>query len=137
MSDAQIAAALGAMLVLAGLARWLRLRESRIDDAPKARALAAERLAGFVAQDALVSSDGSAAIVAGSGVVAVLKRRGARVLARRMLSPLILGPAIEGVRVHTGDTGFGSVVLLGVVAEEVRALEASAARDLARYSGSA
>jgi hypothetical protein len=129
MSDAQIAALVAAMLALAGAARWLRLRESRIDDVAKARALAEERLAGFVATAALVSSDGSAAIVAGAGTVALLKRNGARVAARRLIPPLILGPAIEGVRVHTGDPSMGSIVLLDVVLEDVRALEASTARN--------
>jgi len=139
VSEEQIVAALIAILTLAGVARWMRLGESRIDSAAKARSFAEERLAGFVADTALVSSDGTAAIVAGNGGIALLKRRGAKVAARRLIPPLILGPAIEGVRIESGDPGIGSVVLLGVVAEQVRELEASqpSLRGLVGYSGNA
>lgn len=128
MSEQQIAAALVAILALAWVGRRMRLAESRIDGAAKARLLAEERLAGFVARDALVSSDGAAALVAGNGTIAILKRRGARVAARRLVPPLVVGPAIEGVRVESAVAEVGSVILLGVVLEEVRALEVTAAR---------
>jgi hypothetical protein len=58
----------------------------------------------------------------------VLKRHGARVAARRLLAPLSIGPAIEGVTVRTGERLFGDVTLLGVLESDVRGLEASLTR---------
>lgn len=125
MSWLQLGGSLAAILGLAGIARLLRLGESRIDDPARACAFAEEMLAGFSARRALLSADGSAALVAGDGTVAVLKRHGARVAARRLAPPLRLREAIEGVTVDTGERLFGAVTLVGVLADDVRALEAS------------
>jgi len=125
---AQLGGSIAAILVLAGIARWLRLGESRIGSAAEAREIAEDMLAGFYAHTALVSLDGGAAIVAGNGAVAVLKRHGAKVAARRLLPPLSLGVAVEGVTVHTGERLFGDVILLGVLEADVRGLEASLTR---------
>jgi uncharacterized protein involved in type VI secretion and phage assembly len=115
-------------LGLAAVARLLRLGESRIGDADQARRIAEDMLAGFEARRALVSGDGNAAIVAGNGTIAVLKRHGAQVAARRLLPPLVLRPAVEGVQVETGERLFGAITLLGVVEDDVRGLEASLTR---------
>jgi hypothetical protein len=125
---AQLGGSIAAILALAGIARWLKLGESRIGSAAEAREIAEDMLAGFYAHAALVSQDGGAAIVAGNGAIAVLKRHGARVAARRLLPPLSIGPAIEGVTVRTGERLFGDVTLLGVLESDVRGLEASLTR---------
>ena len=116
---------LAGLIGLALVARWLRLAESRIGDAAKAREMAENLLAGFVAHGAVVGTDGNAALVAGSGAVAMLKRRGAKVVARRLLPPVALSQDVEGVRVETGEQMFGGVLLFGVTADEVRSLESS------------
>jgi len=116
---------LAGLISLALVARWLRLAESRIGDAAQAREMAENLLAGFVAHGAVVGTDGNAALVAGSGAVAMLKRRGAKVVARRLLPPVALSQDVEGVRVETGEQMFGGVLLFGVTADEVRSLESS------------
>ena len=113
------------LIGLALVARWLRLAESRISDAAQAREMAENLLAGFVAHGAVVGTDGNAALVAGSGAVAMLKRRGAKVVARRLLPPVALSQDVEGVRVETGEQMFGGVLLFGVTADEVRSLESA------------
>jgi len=128
MNWTQLAGSIVAILVLAGVARLLRLGESRINTAEDARRIAEEMLAGFDAHAALVSQDGGAALVAGNGAIAVLKRHGAQVAARRLLPPLRVHAAVEGVTVETGERLFGSVTLLGVVDSDVRGLEASLTR---------
>ena len=119
---------LAGVLGLALVARWLRLGESKIVSAAQARETAEQMLAGFIAHDALIGTDGGAALVAGNGSVAILKRHGAKIAARRLIAPLRLTQAIEGVRVETGERLFGGVLLFGVTDSDVRALEASASR---------
>ncbi|MEG3124518.1 hypothetical protein [Sphingomonas sp. GB1N7] len=128
MNWAQFGGSLIAILALAGFARMLRLGESRIGDAARAREMAEEMLAGFDARAAIVGTDGNAALVLGNGTIAVLKRHGAKVAARRLLPPLELFTAVEGVEVGTGERLFGRVLLFGVVESDVRALEASLTR---------
>lgn len=138
MSWTQLATSVIAVLALAGLARWLRLGESRIASAADARRFAEDALAGFTAEAAIVGSDGAAALVAGSfgsgdrfvggGTIALLKRHGTHVAARRLIAPLSLGETVEGVVVRSGERRFGDVVLFGILADDVRALEASLTR---------
>ncbi|MGH6613031.1 MULTISPECIES: hypothetical protein [Sphingomonas] len=128
MNWVQLGGSLVAILGLAGIAHLLKLGESRIGDAAKAREMAEDMLAGFEARAAIVSTDGNAALVAGNGAIAVLKRHGAKVAARRLLAPLRIRPAVEGVEIDTGERLFGGVVLLGVIDEDVRGLEASLTR---------
>lgn len=123
-----LAGSLAAVLALAGIARWLRLGESNIGDPETALAIAERHLAGFVARYALVGGNGEGALVAGNGTVALLKRHGARVAVRRLVPPLSLAPAVEGVAVDSGDAMFGRVALFGVTDDQVRALEALAQR---------
>ena len=106
----------------------LKLGESRITDASRAAEFAEESLAGFRAGRAIVGTDGAAALVAGDAGIAVLKRHGARVAARRLIPPLSLRVAVEGVTVETGERLFGAVLLFGVTEGEVRALEGEAGR---------
>lgn len=121
----QLGLSLAGVLALALVARWLRLGESRISSESQARETAEQMLAGFVAHGAVLGTDGGASLVAGNGAIAVLKRHGAKVAARRLFPPLRLAQAIEGVRVETGERLFGGVLLFGVTEDEVRALEAS------------
>lgn len=128
MSWTQLAISLAGVLGLASVARLLRLGESRIGSDEDAKRIAEQALAGFIARGALVSRDGGAALVAGNGAIAVLKRHGAQVAARRLLPPLALRPAVEGVTVDTGERLFGAVTLLDVIEADVRGLEASLTR---------
>lgn len=138
MNWAQLGGSLVAILALAGVARLLKLGEARISDAAKAREIAEDMLAGFESRTAIVGTDGKAALVLGTfgrgapgapgGAIAVLKRHGAKVAARRLLPPLGLSTAVEGVFVETGERLFGRVLLFGVVEADVRALEASLTR---------
>lgn len=129
MSWTQIAGSLVAILVLAWIARALKLGETRLNDPERAAEMAEQALAGFTASRALVGTDGAAALVAGDTGIAVLKRHGARVAVRRLVPPLRLGVSVEGVTVETGERLFGAVALFGVTEPEVRALEAAAGRS--------
>lgn len=128
MDWTQIGGSLLAILMLAGVARMLRLGDAQIGDADRAREMAEDMLAGFEARAAIVGTDGNAALVLGNGTIAVLKRHGAKVAARRLLPPLQLFTAVEGVEVATGERLFGRVLLFEVLEEDVRALEASLTR---------
>lgn len=120
----QLGISILAILALAGIARLLRLGDSRIGSEDAARRFAEEALAGFVAGRALVSGDGNAALVAGEGTVAVLKRHGANVAVRRLIPPLRVREAVEGATVETGEKLFGPVTLFGITADQVHGLEA-------------
>ncbi len=124
MNWMQLGGSIAAILALAGVARLLRLGESKISTAADARRFAEEALAGFEARHAIVGQDGNAALVAGNGAIAVLKRHGAQVAVRRLIPPLRVREAIEGVTVETGERLFGPVTLLGVLPVDVEALEA-------------
>ncbi len=124
MNWLQLGGSIVAILLLAGVARMLRLGESKIATAADARRFAEEALVGFEARHALVGQDGNAALVAGNGAIAVLKRHGAQVAVRRLLPPLRIHEAVEGVTVETGERLFGAVTLLGVLPIDVEVLEA-------------
>jgi hypothetical protein len=128
MNPLQLGLSLAAVLALGLIARLLRLGESRISTPAQARELAEQMLAGFEARAALVSRDGSGALVAGNGAFALLKRHGANVAARRLIAPLRLREAVEGVTVISGERRFGDVTLLDVVESDVRGLEAQLTR---------
>ncbi|MBS0480295.1 MAG: hypothetical protein JSR79_13500 [Proteobacteria bacterium] len=120
----QLVGSVVAIFALAGIARMLKLGQSRIASEDDARRFAEEALVGFEAGRALVSGDGGAALVAGRGAIAVLKRHGAKVAARRLVPPLIVREAVEGATVETGERLFGPVVLFGITADQVHGLEA-------------
>lgn len=124
----QLGLSFAAILGLGGIARLLRLGESRIVDEATARRFAEEALVGFHAGSALVSPNGHAAVVAGNGALALIKRHGAQVAVRRLIPPLTLREAVEGVTIVSGERMFGDVTLHGIVGDEVRALEAGVER---------
>ncbi|OYY63790.1 hypothetical protein [Sphingomonas sp. 28-62-11] len=124
MSLTQLIISLVGVLGLALIARLLRLGEGKIASEDDACRIAEEMLSGFEAQRAIVSKDGDAALVGGNGTVAVLKRHGAKVAARRLLPPLAIRDAPEGVTIDTGERLFGSVTLINVFPDDARALAA-------------
>ncbi|GHH18520.1 hypothetical protein GCM10008023_24480 [Sphingomonas glacialis] len=128
MDWTQLGLSVAGVLGLALVARWMRLGEARISSKAQARETAEQMLAGFVAHGAVIGTDGNAALVAGNGALALLKRHGAKVAARRLIAPLRLTQAIEGVRVETDERQFGAVLLFGVLEADVRAIEDSVTR---------
>lgn len=124
MSPSQLIISLVGVLGLALIARLLRLGEGKIASEDDACRIAEEMLAGFEARRAIVSKDGDAALVGGNGTVAVLKRHGAKVAARRLVPPLAIRDAPEGVTIDTGERLFGSVTLMNVFPDDARALAA-------------
>lgn len=124
MSPTQLIISLVGVLGLALIARLLRLGEGKIASEDDACRIAEEMLAGFEARRAIVSKDGNAALVGGNGTVAVLKRHGARVAARRLVPPLAIRDAPEGVTIDTGERLFGPVTLMNVFPDDARALAA-------------
>jgi hypothetical protein len=107
-------ASLAAVLVLALVARLLRLGGGSIADAAEAMREAEAQLPGFDADRALVGSDGQAALVHGrDGSVALLKMHGTRVAARRLVAPAIRRTD-SGLLVASGERRFGDVLVRGV-----------------------
>ena len=103
-----------AILVLAGVAQLLKLGGGTIADEAAAIAAAEALLSGFEGLRAVVGSDGRAALVHGrDGSVALLKLHGAHVAVRR-LAGIDAEAVAEGVRVHSGERRFGSVLIRGV-----------------------
>lgn len=100
-----------AVLALGGLAWLLGLGQTRITDPAMACAEAEAMLPGFDARTAIIGSDGEAALVHGAdGSVAVLKRHGAHVAARRVAADAV-ATTPEGWRVETGEALFGAVLV--------------------------
>lgn len=124
MNWLQLGGSVAAVLVLAWVSWLLKLGESRIADVATARRMAEEALSGFVARDALVGTNGAAALVLGTDGIALLKRHGARVAVRRLGRPLWRRASPEGVTIETGERMFGPVLLYGVLPEDVDGLEA-------------
>lgn len=119
MTWPQLGVILAAILLLAGVARLLKLSESRIADPATARRIADAALVGFDARRAIVSTDGNAALVTGNGTVAVIRRRGTRVAVRRLLLPIAGRRTVEGVMIVTGERALGAVTLHGVTDDQV------------------
>jgi hypothetical protein len=124
MNWVQLGGSVAAVLVLVLISWLLKLGESRIADEATAKRMAEEALSGFVARDALVGTNGAAALVLGNDGVALLKRHGAKVAARRLARPLWRQPSPEGVTIESGERMFGPVLLYGVLPEDVDRLEA-------------
>jgi len=124
MNWVQLGGSVAAVLLLAWVSWLLKLGESRIADAETAKTMAEEALSGFDARAALVGTNGAAALVLGTDGIALLKRHGAKVAARRLGRPLWRRPSPEGVTIETGEKMFGPVLLFGVLPEDVDRLEA-------------
>lgn len=130
MNWAQLGGSLVAILLLAGVAWWLRLgRDGRIASPEEAADAAEHALAGFVTGDAVVGSDGLAALAIDHGGerIAVVKRHGARIAVREVGWSAVRSTE-KGVVVETGERRFGQVAIAGVDALDMRRLAAQATR---------
>jgi hypothetical protein len=100
------------VLGLAAAAYWLGLGGGGLTDAAEAGRMAEEALPGFLAGEALLSSDRRAALVLGdAGDVALLKLHGVHVAARRAKRPLRVERLDTGLRVESGERMFGGIAL--------------------------
>ena len=112
MNGLLLAGSVAGVLGLAWFANWLALGGAAIDGIAEARRLAEASMAGFVAETAIVSSDGAAAIVQGAdGSLMLLKVHGANVAARLLPSPRRAITLSEAVIVSSGERMFGDVRL--------------------------
>ena len=106
------------------MANWLRFgRERRMMRSPEEAVVAlAEAMPAFAAIDAVVSSDGRAALaIDAAGRIAVVRLVGRKASAREVAWQT-LRQTYEGILVETGDRRFGTVALLDVDALDVRRL---------------
>jgi len=101
-----------AILAVSGIVRWLRLGETRIVDAEDACRIAGEQLPGFRAATAIVSRDGTAALVEDqAGEVGLVKRHGAHFAARLIRRPIAARQAGDAWLIDSGDARFGTVTI--------------------------
>lgn len=124
MNWVQLGGSLLAILLLAGVAYWLRLgRDGRIESPEEAADAADHQLSGFVTGGAVVGADGLAALAVDrrGERVAVVKRHGAHVAVREVGWAALRSTA-QGVVVETGERRFGRVPIAGVDALDVRRL---------------
>lgn len=124
MNWMQLGGSLAAILLLAGVAWWLRLgRDGRIDSPEEAADAAEHALAGFVTAGAVLGADGLAALAVDRGGerVAVVKRHGARLAVREVGWSAVRSTA-KGIVVETGERRFGRVAVAGVDALDMRRL---------------
>lgn len=127
MNWAQLGGSLVAILLLSGLAWWLRLgRDGRIGSPEEAADAADHALPGFRTANAVVGADGMAALAIDEGGVrlAVCKRHGARIAVREVGWDSVRSTP-EGIVVETGERRFGRVPVKGVDALDMRRLAGS------------
>lgn len=104
-----------AVAVMVAFAWALRLGGGAIAGEAEAMAAAEDLLPGFDAEQAVVGSDGRAALVSGAdGSLAVLKMHGARIAGRLLHPPFDSEATAGGLRIRTGDARFGAVTIPGV-----------------------
>lgn len=108
------AGSLAAVLTLAGIAWALKLGGGTIASEEAAIEAAEQALSGFEGASAVVGTDRQAAVVQGrDGSTALLKVKGARIVARHSLG-LARGIHTDGdVHIDSGDPGFGTLILRG------------------------
>jgi hypothetical protein len=120
----QLGGSLVAILLLAGIAWWLRLgRDAKIASPGEAADAADHALPGFRTAGAVVGADGMAALAVDTGAtrLAVMKRHGARIAVREVSWDAVRStPA--GIIVETGERRFGRVPVKGVDALDMRRL---------------
>ena len=119
----QLAGSLAAILILAGIAWALRLgRDARLTSPEEAAAAAEAALAGFETQDVVLGADGAGALAVGvDGRLAAIKRHGARAAVREVRWAAIRSVP-QGAIVETKERRFGTVLLAGVDALDLRRL---------------
>ncbi len=118
-----VAGSLAAILVLAGIAWFLRLgRDVRIEGPEAAADAADQALPDFATLNAVVGADGAGALaVTRDGRVAAIKRHGARMAVREVAWDAVRATS-AGMLVETGERQFGTVLVAGVSALDVRRL---------------
>lgn len=108
-----LAGSIAGVLSLAWVARMLDLGGAAIGSATEARRIAEESSVGFSADAAVVSTDGTAALVRGDdGSLMLLKVHGANIASRRLARPVTAISIGDGVTVVTGERMFGDVRLI-------------------------
>ena len=115
----QLGASLAAILLLAGLSRWLGLgRDVRLKDEAEARQLAQAALSGFVPVELAIDRAGIGALLRDQqGRVMLLRRHGARFVARLLDSHAFARLDRNFLTIGTGEVRFGQITLdLGVQA---------------------
>ena len=119
----QLAGSLAAILVLAGIAWVLRLgRDARLASPEEAAAAAEAALAGFETQDVVLGADGAGALAVGvDGRLAAIKRHGARAAVREVRWAAVRSVP-QGAIIETAERRFGTVMLAGVDALDLRRL---------------
>lgn len=119
----QWAGSLAAILVLAGIAWVLRLgRDTRLASPEEAAAAAEAALVGFETQDVVLGADGAGALAVGvDGRLAAVKRHGARAAVREVRWAAVRSVP-QGAIVETAERRFGTVLLAGVDALDLRRL---------------
>ncbi len=119
-----LVASLAAVLVLAGIAAWLKLggTDTCFTEPEEAMRAAEDAITGFTALSIAVGSDGRAALVFGEGMrIVVLKAHGARAAAREIVWQQVRA-SHDGLVVATGERRFGNVLIAGVDNLDVRRL---------------
>ena len=100
------------VVALVLVAWWLGLGGGAIGGEAEACQAAEDNQFGFVAEAAIVSVDGKAALVRGrDGTILLLKVHGANLAARKLAPPLRVTATEDGVVVATGERMFGNVRL--------------------------
>ncbi|WP_375402789.1 hypothetical protein [uncultured Sphingomonas sp.] len=124
MNWVQLGGLVAAILMLAAVAWWLRLRRGGRIASPEEAADAADHaLPGFRTAGAVVGADGLAALAVDTGAVrlAVCKRHGARIAVREVGWGAVRSTP-SGIVVETGERRFGRVAVAGVDALDMRRL---------------
>jgi len=113
MLAVQIAGSLIMIAALYWLARWLRLGgDVRIADAAHAAALAEATFPGFAAQDITVDRARIGALARNrAGVVVLVRRHGARFVARELTDHRGIRLDRHTLTLETGDPRFGTLTL--------------------------
>ena len=109
----QLGASLAAILLLAGLARWLGLgRDVRLQGEAEARRLAQAALCGFVPAELAIDRAGIGALLRDhQGRVMLLRRHGAHFAARLLDSHAFARLDRNFLTVGTGEARFGKITL--------------------------
>ena len=100
-----------AIVVLAGIARWLKLGGKPVlRDEEAVRHAAGEVEDGFDASKVSISRDGAAALAAdASGRIMVIKRHGNQFAGRILTPTASVREEVDGLIVDCGETRFGPV----------------------------
>ncbi|MES2443576.1 MAG: hypothetical protein V4574_12165 [Pseudomonadota bacterium] len=118
-----LGASLVAILLLALAAKLLRLGGAKLASKEEAREWAEALLSGFDGGEVWLDIDGASAVVAGrDGSVAMVRRHGARFIARRLVRPARADPEGPVVIVASGERLLKPFVITLASDDDARAL---------------